>query len=104
MFFRKVKIPKSLQPRLKGVAERHDFDNADALADFFIDKGLAQMSFVDRGLKIPAQLDQVVEERGYSSRDEVVEHLLLRGLRAYEENESDPEKLEARLRGLGYIE
>lgn len=104
MFFKKIKIPKNLMPRLDGVAERHGFASGAAVADFFIDKGLAQYDFVDRSQKVPAQLDEVMEERGYSSRDEVVEHLLLRGLRAYEENEHDPKKLEERLRGLGYIE
>ncbi len=104
MFKKKIKIPKELIPRLQGVAERHQFDSAEKLADFFIDKGVEQFAFVDRTRKVDAQLDQIVEERGYSSREEVIEHLLLRGLRAYEENEHDPNKLEERLRGLGYIE
>ncbi len=104
MFKKKIKIPKELVPRLEGVAKRHQFESADKLADFFIDKGIQQFAFVDRSKKVEAQLDQIVEERGYSSRDEVIEHLLLRGLRAYEENEHDPKKLEERLRGLGYIE
>jgi metal-responsive CopG/Arc/MetJ family transcriptional regulator len=104
MFKKKIKIPKELHPRLEGVAKRHEFESAEKLADFFIDKGLQQFTFLDRGAKLEAQLDQVMEERGYSSRDEVIEHLLLRGLRAYEENEHDPKKLEERLRGLGYIE
>ena len=104
MFKKKIKIPKELLPRLEGVAKRHKFESAEKLADFFIDKGLQQFTFLDRSSKLEAQLDQVVEDRGYSSRDEVIEHLLLRGLRAYEENEHDPKKLEERLRGLGYIE
>lgn len=104
MFFSKIKIPKELMPRLEGVAQRHDFDSAKALADFFIEKGLATFSFVDTNLKVHEQLDQVVDERGYSSREEVIEHLLVRGLTAYEENEHDPKQLEERLRGLGYIE
>jgi len=50
------------------------------------------------------RLARVADEQGYSGPDELVEHLLERGLRAYEEPESDPAKLEARLRGLGYID
>ncbi len=100
----KIKIPKTLDARMKGVAGRHDFGSATALASHFVEKGLAQFPFVDADAGIKGQLDQVVEERGYSSREEVIEHLLLRGLRAYEEHEHDPEKLAERLRGLGYIE
>lgn len=104
MFKKKTKIPNDLLPRLQGVAQRHGFDSAQQLAEHFVDKGLDQFSFLDRAAKREAQIDRVVEERGYSSREEVIEHLLLRGLRAYEENEHDPKKLEERLRGLGYIE
>lgn len=104
IFSKKIKIPKELKPRLEGVAQRHDFDSAQAVTDHFIERGLKSFSFVDTSLSIPKQIDQVVEERGYSSKDEVIEHLLLRGLRAYEESEHDPKKLEERLRGLGYID
>ena len=99
----KVKPPKELNQRLKDVASNHDFNDADALVDHFITKGLKVYEApMDKNLK--AQLEHVVEEQGYSSRDELVEHLLLRGLKAYEESAESPEALEARLRGLGYIE
>jgi hypothetical protein len=99
----KVKAPKELQSRLKDVAKNHDFKDADAVIDHFISKGLKVYEAPpDEPLK--KQFDHVVEEQGYSSRDELIEHLLLRGLRAYEEEADDPAALEARLRGLGYIE
>lgn len=103
LFAFKVKAPKELQHRLKEVAKNHDFGDADKLTDHFITRGLKVYEAPeDQPLK--AQLDHVVEEQGYSGRDELIEHLLLRGLRAYEESSASPEELEARLRGLGYID
>ena len=93
----KIKPPKELSGRLKDVAKNHDFDDADALVDHFIYEAPESKA-------LKAQLDHVVDEQGYSSRDELVEHLLLRGLKAYEESAESPEELAARLRGLGYIE
>lgn len=102
----KVKPPKQLVDRLAAVAEKHDFDSAKALVDHFIERGLRvyEGDGHDAGVKLKKRLERVVDDQGYSSIDELVEHLLLRGLRAYEEGEDDPAKLEARLRGLGYID
>lgn len=98
----KIKPPKSLRGRLDDVAKKHDFASGAALAEHFITRGLKV--YGGEGDNIDAQIEQVVEDQGYSSADELIEHLLLRGLRAYEEAEDDPAKLEARLRGLGYID
>jgi hypothetical protein len=97
-----VKPPKELKARLRAVAEKHDFGTEQALVDHFVDRGLKVYGAPDG--KIKDRLGHVVDEQGYSSLDELIEHLLLRGLRAYEEAEDDPAKLEARLRGLGYID
>jgi hypothetical protein len=50
------------------------------------------------------RLAHAIEEQGYSSQAELIEHLVRRGLRAYLEPAASPEALAARLRGLGYIE
>jgi hypothetical protein len=97
-----IRIPRSLRARMRDVAERHRLGNADAAATYFVERGLDRYgappgALVDR-------LRWAVDEQGYSSEAELVEHLLLRGLRAYEEPVSSPEELVARLRGLGYIE
>lgn len=97
-----VKAPKELRGRLQDVAAKHKFESEQALIDHFIERGLRFYGATEGKLK--DRLSQVVEDQGYSSADELVEHLLLRGLRAYEEVEEDPAKLEARLRGLGYID
>jgi metal-responsive CopG/Arc/MetJ family transcriptional regulator len=99
----KVKAPKELVGRLKEVAKNHDFKDADDVIDHFISKGL-KVYEAPQDEPLKKQFDHVVEEQGYSSRDELIEHLLLRGLRAYEEEAEDPAALEARLRGLGYID
>lgn len=98
----KIKIPKALRGRLRDVAKNHGFDSDKALADHFITRGL-KVYGAPQG-ELGDQLEHVVEEQGYSSADELIEHLLLRGLRAYEEAADDPAALEARLRGLGYID
>lgn len=98
----KVKVPKSLKPRMKAVAKKHEFASVDALTDHFIDRGLKVYEAPEGELS--ERIEHVVEEQGYSSAEELVEHLLLRGLRAYEEVEDDPAAMEARLRGLGYID
>jgi hypothetical protein len=98
----KVKIPKDLKGRLKDVAKKHNFASAEALAEHFVDRGLKVYEAKDGSLS--DRLSKVVEEQGYSSEEELIEHLLLRGLRAYEEAAEDPKALEARLRGLGYID
>lgn len=101
----KVKPPRHLKDRLAAVAEAHDFDSTQAVIDHFIDRGLrVYEGDAPSDAKLKKRLGQVVDDQGYSSIDELVEHLLLRGLRAYEEVADDPEALQARLRGLGYID
>jgi hypothetical protein len=99
----KVKAPKELHGRLKEVAKNHDLGDVDDIVDHFISRGL-KVYEAPENEPLKKQLDHVVEEQGYSGRDELIEHLLLRGLRAYEESAASPEELEARLRGLGYID
>lgn len=98
----KVKAPKELHDRLKSVGQKHDLGDMEAVVNHFITKGLQVYEAPEGPVK--KQLDHVVDEQGYSGRDELIEHLLLRGLRAYEEDAEDPEALAARLRGLGYID
>lgn len=98
----KIKPPKALRDRLRAVGKKHDLGPEKAVVDHFITRGLKSYD-APEDEDLGAQLDHVVDEQGYSSRDELIEHLLLRGLRAYEEA-ADPEALEARLRGLGYID
>lgn len=98
----KIKPPKALKDRLRAVGKKHDLGSEKAVVDHFITRGLrAYGASADDDLA--TQFDNIVDDQGYSSRDELIEHLLLRGLRAYEEA-ADPEALEARLRGLGYID
>lgn len=104
MFGKKFKIPGDLEARLAKQAETHGYDSGQAFAEHLVDSRLAQYEVPDSITKFKKQLDYVVEEHGYSDRDEVIEHLLERGLRAYEEPAESREDLEARLRGLGYIE
>ena len=98
----KIKPPKSLKGRLDDVAKKNKFASATALTEHFITRGLKAYGAPDGELEV--QIEHVVEDQGYSSADELVEHLILRGLRAYEEAVDDPAQLEARLRGLGYID
>lgn len=99
----KLKPPKALKKRLKKVAKDHDFKSDGHVVEHFVERGLAVYD-APRDSDLAARLDHVVDEQGYSSREELIEHLLLRGLRAYEEEAADPAALEARLRGLGYID
>jgi len=97
-----VKPPKELRSRLQEVGVKHSLGSEREVVDHFIERGLTYYGAKDGNLK--QRLNQIVDDQGYSSISELVEHLLLRGLRAYEEAEDDPAKLEARLRGLGYID
>jgi len=99
---KKLKIPRSLKARLRAVADKHGFDSYEAAAVHFVDRGL--LTYGIEGGELDERIDRAVDEQGYSSEAELVEHLLIRGLRAYEEAEYDPERLQERLRGLGYIE
>jgi hypothetical protein len=97
-----VPIPRDLRDRLRDVAARHQLGTLEQAARHFVVRGL------DKYGAPPGRLDtriaHAVEDQGYSSEKELIEHLLLRGLRAYEEPTSTPEELAARLRGLGYID
>jgi hypothetical protein len=97
-----IKIPRDLRGRMKDVAAKHNLGSPQEAANHFVAKGLDQYGAPAGELAM--RLAHAVESQGYSSEDELVEHLLLRGLRAYEEPASSPEQLAARLRGLGYIE
>ena len=99
----KIKLPKKYKGRMKDVGKAHDLGSADDVFEHFIGRGLKKYGAPD-DLDRAAQMEHVVDEQGYSSVDELVEHLVLRGLTAYEEAADDPAALEARLRGLGYID
>lgn len=97
-----IKIPRDLRGRMKDVAARHNLGSTDDAARHFVVKGLDKYGAPPG--PISDRLAHAVESQGYSSEGELLEHLLLRGLRAYEEPTSTPEELAARLRGLGYID
>lgn len=97
-----MKIPSSYKPRINAAAKEHGFPSADAFTRTLIERGLKALGAT--AADVPGQMTEIVESLGYSSEEELVEHLLERGLSAYESNEKDPEKLRARLRGLGYID
>ena len=97
-----IKIPRDLRGRVKDVAAKHQLGTPDECARHFVIKGLDKYGAPAGALS--ERLAYAVDSQGYSSEAELVEHLLLRGLRAYEEPASSPEELAARLRGLGYID
>ncbi len=97
-----VNIPRHLRPRLSDVADKHNLGSAKDAALHFVERGLDRYGAPAGALDM--RIAHAVESQGYSSEAELVEHLLLRGLRAYEEPTSTPEQLAARLRGLGYID
>ncbi len=74
------------------------------MVEHFITRGLSHYETATPADDLGTRLNAVVVDQGYSSIDELVEHLLQRGLHAYEDAPNDPEQLKARLRGLGYIE
>ena len=98
----KIKIPRSLKPRLKAVGKKHELGSAADVATHFVDRGLKAYGVEDGDLD--ARIERAVDEQGYSSPGELIEHLLLRGLGAYEAEASDLDALKERLRGLGYID
>lgn len=98
----RIKIPRPLKRRLRDVAKNHEFESIDALALHFVDRGLLRYGELTGDLD--DRIEAAVDQQGYSSRVELIEHLLLRGLRAYEDAPDDPEALRERLKGLGYIE
>lgn len=103
-FGNKIKIPAHQKERLGALAGEHGFKGADDFALHMIDKGLIQLGDPNPEAKLKDRLEAVVELKGYADREELIEHLIDRGLRAYSEPAESREKLEARLRGLGYIE
>jgi len=98
----RVRIPRSLRGRLRDVAARHQLGPPESAALHFVERGLDRYGTPPGPLA--GRLRWAIEAQGYSSEAELVEHLLLRGLRAYEEPVRSPEELAARLRGLGYID
>lgn len=97
-----VKIPRDLRGRIRDIAGKHGLGPPHEVARHFVTRGLDRYGAPPGALS--DRLAHALESQGYSSEDELVEHLLLRGLRAYEEPASTPEELAARLRGLGYID
>jgi hypothetical protein len=98
-----IKPPRALKARLKAVGATHKLGSIDDVVYHFVSRGLLQYG-VSAETAPEEALERVVDDQGYASRDELIEHLLLRGLDAYEAAVDGPEKLEERLRGLGYIE
>jgi hypothetical protein len=99
----KVKIPRSYKKRLKTTGPKHGFKGADDFGMHLIVKGVAQYEGGGAG-DLGDQLEAVTDTMGYSSVAELIEHLLERGLSAYESDDGDAAKFEERLRGLGYLE
>ncbi len=100
----KVKIPRAYKSRLKATGRAHGFKGADDFGLHLIERGVRQYDGGDGDAPLPTRLDEVVDTMGYSSGAELIEHLLERGLGAYETASTDPAKFEERLRGLGYID
>jgi hypothetical protein len=100
-----AKIPRSYRGRLKKAGKANGFRGVDDFAGHLIDRGLRRYSEAsDPTVALDARLQVVVDSMGYSSRAELIEHLLERGLSAYETTQLDRSKFEERLRGLGYID
>lgn len=97
-----VTIPPALRDDLRDVAARHHLGSAGDAALHFVTRGLDQYGAPPGPLA--DRVAQAVEAQGYSSDEELIEHLIRRGLRAYQEPAASPEALAARLRGLGYID
>lgn len=99
-----IKYPKELKRRLRAVAARHSLGSADDVALEFVRRGLSLHKELDASAPIHLQLEQATRQLGYSSTDEMIEHLIERALLAYEDAPDDPEALKQRLRGLGYLD
>jgi hypothetical protein len=95
-------IPRDLRARMRDVAAKHGLGTPREAAVRFAHRGLDRYDTPPGALRM--RLAHAVESQGYSSEQELVEHLLLRALRAYEEPTTSADQLAARLRGLGYIE
>ena len=99
------KIPDELKPRLAEVASKHNLGTPEALADELIAAELKVCEVPEGSLQ--SQIAYLVNQQGYSSADEAVEHLLLRGLHPYEEEGSTKQEAEAHVahvKGLGHID
>lgn len=99
-----ITINDDQRRRLDMLAASQGFGSGEEFGLHLLARALLQCPEVNPDSALTMQLDLVVETRGYSDRKEAVEHFIERGLRAYEEPASDPAELEARLRGLGYID
>jgi hypothetical protein len=107
----RVKPPKDFRERLKAAAERHGYGSAEELCATLLRRGLKD--HLEPGAPpgdppgdpedLGDRLAAVAARRGYASREELIEHLLEQGLRPLESPE-DTGEVEARLKGLGYIE
>ena len=95
-------IADTIKSRLAEVASKHDLGTPETLAQQFVIDGLKAHETPDGSVE--SQLKKLVYEQGYSSVDEAVEHLLVRGLREYEESTSTLEESEARVSGIGHID
>ncbi len=100
----KLKIPRDYRARLKTTGRAHGFKGDADFGLHLVDRGLRQYPDGDSEAPLTDRLEAVVDAMGYSSRGELIEHLLERGLGAYETASTDPAKLEERLRGLGYMD
>lgn len=99
-----MKYPKKFQDRLKQAATRHKMGHVNTFAVHLVERGLRSYKGIDAEASLGERLEIVCEHFGYSSVDELTEHLLERGLMAFEEEAVDPEALKARLKGMGYID
>src|SRR5687768_7040437 len=84
------KIPDTLESRLADVGSKHDLGTAEAVATYFLTRGLKAYNAPEGSLS--SQIAYLVDKQGYSSVDEAVEHLLVRGLHEYEESDSTREE------------
>lgn len=102
---KKKLIPKHMKPRLDGLAKPSGFKSGVEFAEHLVVRGVRAHEGVDPDAPLDDQLEALCDQMGYSSVGEAVEHLLERGLSAYaNEDGLDQKALEARLRGLGYID
>ncbi len=95
-------IADSLMSRLATVAAHHSLGTAESLAEQFVAEGLKAYQAPEGS--VTSQLAFIVNQQGYSSVDEAVEHLLTRGLHEYEEGSLTRQEAEARVQGLGHID
>lgn len=100
----RFKFPRAYKKRLKAVNAEHGKGSWEDFGIHLLEGGLKAYGQGDTAVPLPDRLEAAVDDQGYASVDELVEHLLERGLTAYEAPAESREKLEERLRGLGYLE